>query len=174
MSEEIAKHEKLHLIIYEPESTPKLSLGDFEGFPKLISEFSKRATKIVLSNPYSESIVFDGNHTAKSLPRGDDIPYIYYTLRVFDEDIAQNTGISFEIQSSTHMDSMHSWKHETISIALDGSKILLETLVDDSTDTWMHFFNSPFNIKTPINEIKRDHVTANDIIFLNVVLGNYE
>jgi len=59
MSEEIAKHEKLHLIIYEPESTPKLSLGDFEGFPKLISEFSKRATKIVLSNPYSESIVFD-------------------------------------------------------------------------------------------------------------------
>jgi hypothetical protein len=179
MPEAIPENRKLHLVIHEPEISTRSSFKGFEGFPRVIREFSLQAAEIVLSNKYSTSIVLNGNHIGKSLVRGDDIPGIFYSLHVFDEDIAQNTGIIFEIQSSKHMDDMCSWKHETISVALDGSKIVLETLVDDSDNTsvyihYMHYFNSPFNIQTPINEIRRDYLTDRDIIYLNVVLGNFE
>lgn len=164
-SSEIPKPEKLHLVIHEPLSVDR---PNTEELPEIVRDLSMRATKIVLSSLDSVPVVISDRMVGKEVYGKTSLKF--YRLRVFDEAIAHQTGIAFEIQrTEPRVEPLIFLNHTTTSIALDGSKIQLESHDDDT-----RYFNSPLSIETPVNEIERDLVTNHDIIWLNMLLEHFE
>ena len=137
-------------------------------------ELAERAGQVILYHPKSTPLVLDGCFLGKEIyriaTRENPNLFLVHTLRLFDEAIAQESGIALELQISGTSQDSDIWEHNTVSFKLDGSKINTEC-----TNLETFTLNSPVNPLQPADSFnKRGPITDFDVEWFDYFLGSFE
>lgn len=139
-----------------------------------VRAFVERASKIVLSDPLSWAILHNDRFLGKQKSKDIENPEIpdmtfHYALRIFDEDVAQESGIALEIQATGARSGSGIWDHTTTSMLFDGSKIVLNWVSPNSL-----LFLSPLSPNIPPAVPFEGLINDYDINWLNARLEAFE
>jgi len=145
-----------------------------EQIDPIIRDFVERASKIVLKDPLSWAIVHNDRFLGKQKSKDIENPEIpdmtfRYALRIFDEPVAQESGIAFEIQATGGRSGSAIWEHTTTSMLFDGSKIVLNWASPNSL-----LFLSPLSPNIPPAVPFDSLINDYDINWLNARLEPFE
>jgi hypothetical protein len=143
-----------------------------EQISPITRNFVERASKIVLNDPLSLAIVLNDRFLGKQRTKVIENPEIpdmtfSYAVRIFDESVAQESGIALEIQTTRGRSGSSIWEHTTTSMAFDGSKIDRSWVSPNSL-----LFLSPLSPDSPPAVPFEGFINDHDIMWLNILLDS--